>query len=69
MKHEAFFKTVLAALHEPWMNEEDKKAFDDELIAQYGAQVDKDIEVGIANGYPVEQQMALCLKVLRQEGS
>lgn len=66
MKYEAAFKQFLTALHEPWMDEKDKKAFDDEVIAECGAQVDKDIEVGISNGYSVEQQMAMCLEVIRQ---
>lgn len=59
MKHKELLERVCAELHEPWMDQQDKELMNSELMRKFGAQFEKDIETGIANGYTVEQQEAL----------
>lgn len=65
MKHEALAKRMFAELHEPWMDNFDKAEFDAEMMRQFGAQIDADIDAGVANGFTEEQQECIARSLLR----
>ncbi len=65
MKHELLVKRMLTELHEPWMDDTDKSEFDAEVMRQFGAQLDSDIETGISNGFTEEQQEGIARSLLR----
>jgi len=62
MKHATAIASLLAEFHEPWMDEEDKVALNAALLEAVGRTpeaLDAEMETGIRNGIPLEQQMAL----------
>ncbi len=59
MKYRPEIESALSVLHEDWIDDEDKRQFNDELIRKHFQNADQAIEVGIANGYSVEQQMKI----------
>lgn len=65
MKHEQLVRRMLAELHESWMDEQDKADFDAEMIRQFGAQLDADIDTGIASGFTGEQQECIVRALFR----
>jgi len=64
MKHEETIRNILAALHQPWMDEEDKREFDEKMLALHGAEMDARLDEGIKNGYSLEQQKSLALAII-----
>lgn len=67
MKHEQLVKRILTELHEQWMDDFDKAEFDAEIMRLFGAQLDSDIDNGIANGYTEEQQEGIVRSLFRQK--
>lgn len=65
MKHEKLARRLFAELHEFWMDDQDKAEFDAEMMRLFGAQLDIDIEAGIANGFTDEQQENMARSLLR----
>ena len=65
MKHEATIRRIIATMHESWMTESDKLAFEDDLLAIFGEQLGSDIEKGIQAGHSPEQQEAMGVALLR----
>ena len=63
MKHNSTIRKFVASLHESWMNDADKAAFDAEVIGKFGAQLDQAIDQGISNGYSEKQQLDLITKI------
>lgn len=65
MKHELLVKRMLTELHEPWMDDQDKAEFDAEVMRLFGAQLDADIDAGIANGFTESQQEGIVSSLWR----
>ena len=58
---------LMDIIYENWMNEEDYNEVITETFKQLGTNKEKlsaDIEVGVKNGYTVEQQIVLLKRVL-----
>ncbi len=59
--------SIFEDLYEEWMNEEDKLEFVSELIKESGLSFSKlhsDIEIGLNNGYTIEQQVKIAKMIL-----
>lgn len=56
---------ILTELHQSWMDDQDKADFDLEMMRQFGAQIDADIDVGISNGFTEQQQYGIIRSLLR----
>ncbi|MDK9790620.1 hypothetical protein [Vibrio sp. D431a] len=68
IKHKATIDSIFECFFESWMDEDDKKNFVDCFLNQSGktmADLDNDIEIGIRNGYSVEQQVSLIKMVIK----
>jgi len=62
IKHQNTINDFFDFLHEDWMNEKDKREFNNEVLKAMGKnlnQLDEEIEVGVKNGYSPERQMAI----------
>jgi len=69
MNNHELMKRILKEFHESWMDDEDKEYFDAEIIKNFGAQIDADIDAVIANGYTVQQQDEIVRSLFRNFGS
>lgn len=67
MKHEILFCKILSELHAEWMDEEDKRFFNSEMITQFGDKVDADVDIGIANGFSEDEQEKIVRLFVRGE--
>lgn len=65
MKHRQLIERMVTELYEPWMDDSDKKYLSSELLRQFGTELDGEIEIGIANGYTIEQLEALARSIFR----
>jgi hypothetical protein len=63
MKHFAVVKPWLDSMYEPWMSESDKSEIEREIVTQFGGELDRAIDQGIANGYTPQQQAAMINKI------
>jgi hypothetical protein len=60
IKYKKEIDEMLDSLKENWMSDEDFKEFKDQILILYPYQkLEKDIEIGIKNGYSVEKQLTL----------
>ena len=47
LKHEAMIKRLFSEMHEGWMDDADKEAFDNEMMLLFGRKLDDEIEDGV----------------------
>jgi len=67
MKHKRAILSILANFHRSWFSDEERQEMNRWLLNAIGKtmeQIDKDIETGIKNGYPIEQQMEIVRRVI-----
>lgn len=66
MKYEKEIKELLSDIfRESWMNESEWQEFlSDEKIVEHMKQMSKDIDIGIQNGYTIEEQIKISKYIL-----
>lgn len=62
LKHQDAINSIFEMMFESWMDENDKQEFITLMLKQADktlAELDRDIEIGVEKGYPVEQQITI----------
>ena len=67
VSYEKEIKKLFSSMHEDWMDDEDKDAFDSEMLKLMGGidKVNRDIRTGVENGFTVEFQLNLLKRAIR----
>lgn len=68
LTHEDAIRQAFSTFHESWMTQEDRDKFDAVMLERYGAQLDRDLSIGLANGYAISEQIDLALATIISQG-
>jgi len=69
IKHDEAIKQFFELFFEDWMSNEDKQEFIVGILDEMGItleEFDRNIEIGLQNGYSVEQQIELCKHLITE---
>jgi len=67
MKHQEAILEICIAMHESWMDEEEKDIFNKMVIADMGEDLEKAFEDGLKQGISVEDQKRLAIEWLKTQ--
>lgn len=64
LKHREAILKIFSQFHSSWMDDEDKKMFNETMLSMYGEELNHGLEEGVKKGFSVEQQVNATLDYL-----
>ena len=66
LQHREAILKIFDLLHEPWMDDEDKRMFNETMMLMYGDELNHGFEGGIKKGFSIELQLKSTIDYLHK---